>query len=289
MNFNQIIRITTIDIWHYNKERTRQSKAAQNLKFKMKSLETLAVTTATASALSKATESINNAHTTEAKTNLRISNIEKAMRRQENTTNEIVNKIKRTPQKNYSGSHNSEHMSSPVELALKLNRKRQNQTLVDLTLDASQESEEEKTTSFQKTLKKESPIKKQKKRKLSPPRKKVQWGDVEVQNFNKGQTMLRFSSPHFPHQTHFTKTPVSHPSFFTPAPPPAFLASPYTNQPNIQTNPLFNQMHGIHLTNPLNSQIQGFSQQPGQTQNPFYPSSHQQKQLERSREFPFGK
>jgi len=34
MSFNQIIRITTIDIWHYNKERARQSKAAQNLKFK---------------------------------------------------------------------------------------------------------------------------------------------------------------------------------------------------------------------------------------------------------------
>jgi hypothetical protein len=95
MNFNQIVRITTIDIWHYNKERTRQSKAAQNLKFKMKSLDTLAVTTATASALSNATESINNAHTTEAKTNLRITNIEKAIRRQENTTNGIVNKIKR--------------------------------------------------------------------------------------------------------------------------------------------------------------------------------------------------
>jgi hypothetical protein len=95
MNFNQIVRITTIDIWHYNKERTGQSKAAQNLKFKMKSLDTLAVTTATASALSNATESINNAHTTEAKTNLRITNIEKAIRRQENTTNGIVNKIKR--------------------------------------------------------------------------------------------------------------------------------------------------------------------------------------------------
>jgi hypothetical protein len=156
MNFNQIVRITTIDIWHYNKERTRQSKAAQNLKFKMKSLDTLAITTATASALSKATESINNAHTTEAKTNLRITNIEKAIHRQENTTNEIVNKIKRTPQKNYSASHNSEHMASSAELALKLNKKRQNQKLVDLTLDASQESEEEKTTSFQKTLKKKA-------------------------------------------------------------------------------------------------------------------------------------
>jgi len=212
----------------------------------MKSLDTLAVTTATASALSKATESINNAHTTEAKANLRISNIEKAIRRQENTTNEIVNKIKRTPQKNYSGSHNSEHMASPVELALKLNKKRQNQKLVDLTLDASQESKEEKTTSFQKNLRKENLTKKQKKRKLSPPQKKVQWGDVEVQNFDKGQTMLRFSSPHFPHQTHFTKTTVSQPPFFTPAPPPAFLASPYPNQPNIQANPLFTQMHTPH-------------------------------------------
>jgi hypothetical protein len=172
MSFNQIIRITTIDIWHYNKERARQSKAAQNLKFKMKSQDTLAVTTATASALSKATESINNAHTTEAKTNLRLSNIEKSIRRQENTTNKIVNKIKCTPQKNYSGSHNSEHMASPVKQALKLNRKRQNQKLVDLTLDASQESEEEKTTLFQKNLKKESPIKKQKKRKLSPHERK---------------------------------------------------------------------------------------------------------------------
>jgi len=138
----------------------------------MNSLDTLAVTTATASAISKATESINNARTSEAKTNLRLSNLEKSIRKQENTTNEIANKIKRTLQKNYSGSHNSEHMASPDKQALKQNRKRQNQKLVDLTLDASQESEEEEATSFQKNLKKESPIKKQKKRRLSPCERK---------------------------------------------------------------------------------------------------------------------
>jgi hypothetical protein len=48
MNFNQIIRITTIDIWHFSKERACQSKAAQNFKVKLKSLDTLAVTAATA-------------------------------------------------------------------------------------------------------------------------------------------------------------------------------------------------------------------------------------------------
>jgi hypothetical protein len=172
MNFNQIIRITTIDIWHFNKERARQSKAAQNLKFKMKSLDTLVVTTATASAILKATESMNNTQASEAKANLRLLNLEKSMRRQENTTNEIVNKIKHSTQKNYSGSHRSEHMASPDMQALKYNKQGQNQKLLNLMLDASQESEEEKLTPCPKNLQKESPNRKQKKRRLPPHERK---------------------------------------------------------------------------------------------------------------------
>jgi len=99
VNFNQIIKICTIDIWHFNKEKTRQTTAANNLKLKMKSIDTSTATVATARAISKATDAINIAQSTELKTNLRLSNLEKSFRKQESATNEIRNKIKRTPPK----------------------------------------------------------------------------------------------------------------------------------------------------------------------------------------------
>jgi hypothetical protein len=37
LNFNQILGVTTLDIWHFNKEHTRQKMAFQNLKVAMNS------------------------------------------------------------------------------------------------------------------------------------------------------------------------------------------------------------------------------------------------------------
>jgi hypothetical protein len=155
-------------------------------------------------------------------------------------------------------------------------------------LDASQESEEEKLTPCPKNLQKETPNTKQTKRRLPPSRKKVQWGSVEVQNFHKGHSTLRSNTHQSPHQAHFMNTPFGQPPPFTPASQPPFFASPYPNQPNMQTNPLFNQIHGINGLNTSHSQFQGFTPQFRQTQNPFYPNPQQQKQLQCSREFPFG-
>jgi hypothetical protein len=56
---------------------------------------------------------------------------------------------------------------------------------------------------------------------------------------------------------------------FTPAPQPPFFAPPYPIQPNIQTNPSFNQTQGMNSLNPPYSQFQCFTPQLGQTQNPF--------------------
>jgi hypothetical protein len=39
-NFDQILKISLIDIWRFNKERLKQASAAQNLKFTMKTLKT---------------------------------------------------------------------------------------------------------------------------------------------------------------------------------------------------------------------------------------------------------
>jgi len=164
MNINQIIRISTIDIWYLSKEKVCQTTAAKNLKLKMISMDTSIVTAATALTISKSTDSINMAQSTDLKTNLRLSNLEKSVRKQESTANEIINKIKRNNEKNCSGSRNLEPMASPDKQAQKYNKQKQRQKFVDLMIDASQEDEEENSMHSLKITQRESPIRKQKKR-----------------------------------------------------------------------------------------------------------------------------
>jgi hypothetical protein len=191
----------------------------------MKSIDTSTATVATARAISKATDAINIAQSTELKTNLRLSNLEKSFRKQESATNEIRNKIKRTPQKNYSGSRIQEPTASPDIQALTYKKQKQKQKFVDLTIDPSQEDEVEISTQ------KESPVRRQKRRRLSPQRKKVQWGSVDVHNFNTGHPATTSNTQHFSYPTPSMALPFGQPPPFTPAPQPFMIASPYQTQP----------------------------------------------------------
>jgi hypothetical protein len=93
-NFNQILRICLLDIWRFNEGKTRQAAAALNLKLAMKSSETKDITASPAIAIDKAAESVAKMQLTNLKTNLRLSNLEKAVRRQDNKSGEIINQLK---------------------------------------------------------------------------------------------------------------------------------------------------------------------------------------------------
>jgi tellurite resistance protein len=115
--FDQILRFTTIGVWHCYHDITRQTITAAKLKARMQSLETTKATMATAQAIAKATNNLESNQKLTANTNLRISNLEKSMARQEEKANEIINRLKSNhQQKNSKGSHLPESMASPEQM-----------------------------------------------------------------------------------------------------------------------------------------------------------------------------
>ena len=56
LNFDQILRFTTLDLWKQHKDKTRQTTAGFNLNAKMKALKTINATEATALEIAKAAE-----------------------------------------------------------------------------------------------------------------------------------------------------------------------------------------------------------------------------------------
>jgi len=79
-NFDQILHFTSVGIWNSYLENTRQAAAAIKLKSRMKSMEIVKATLATAQALEKATENNNLRDSSSLKNDLRISNLEKSLR-----------------------------------------------------------------------------------------------------------------------------------------------------------------------------------------------------------------
>jgi len=72
----------------------KQATAVNNLKAKLTALQTLNATHATAMAIAKATESLNEKTSQDEYRELRISNLEKNLKKYEQKTNEIDKKIK---------------------------------------------------------------------------------------------------------------------------------------------------------------------------------------------------
>jgi hypothetical protein len=83
------MKATTIDVWLQHKERVKHVTAAQNLKARMKAKEMSDVTAATSLAITKATENINAANAQNLTSILRINNLEKLAKNQEQKSNEI--------------------------------------------------------------------------------------------------------------------------------------------------------------------------------------------------------
>jgi len=92
--FDQIVKTTTLSLWSYNQQSMKQATAVNNLKAKLTALQTLNATHATAMAIAKATESLNEKTSQDEYRELRISNLEKNLKKYEQKTNEIDKKIK---------------------------------------------------------------------------------------------------------------------------------------------------------------------------------------------------
>jgi len=192
--FDQILRFATIGIWHCYHNIARQTVTAAKLKARMQSLEITKATTATAQAIAKATNNLESNQKLTANTNLRISNHEKSMARQEEKANEIINRLKSNhQQKNSKGSHLLESMASPEQMTPSRNtmhNTKQNaskRAIVDLTLETL-----ENHTTEGKTFSSSPPHhKKQKhhqqranrpqKNPRTPTKKSVHWKDISQQ------------------------------------------------------------------------------------------------------------
>jgi len=264
IQFDQIIKITTIDVWSFYKNKSKQIHAGDSLKAKMATFETIDATSNTLQAIAKATKNFDDSQNQNLETKLRLSNLEKSAKRQEQKTNEALNTItsfKRKnmkpidTQKNYKGSHLSEPMASPGAQAPTPNftqtriSKRQ---LVDLTKD-----DDDDETSAQKypfPLHKH-PQKKQKQQLHT--QKKIKWKAEEIHHYNPSSPAL-------------------------PTPPPLLAPSV-----SVHSNPFINTHHTMqntgtqntglqNLTNPFHSPMNTITSLHHMKQKTHYPSHKKQ-------------
>jgi hypothetical protein len=213
LNFDQILRISTTVIWSTHKEKLKQTMAASNLKAKLQSLATINATDATANAINRATENLNVSNQLNLNTNLRISTVEKTLKRHEQRFNESTNSLKKQKkQKNFPGSHNTEPMASPVKAALK----RKTTMVLDLTGDKPTE----KPTQVKQIL----PGRRTNQTKRTRPKthtsdslkKSIQWREDEIKNFNPSSPAAHTPQPPAHHAHHAYNIPMSIPISFPP-------------------------------------------------------------------------
>jgi hypothetical protein len=96
IHFDQILQVTNIGIWDFQKAQAQKDTAALNLTTRMKAADIKTTTKSTAHAIAKATENIQNEQSNNLASNLRISNLERSLKRQVQQTNELYNIAKKT-------------------------------------------------------------------------------------------------------------------------------------------------------------------------------------------------
>lgn len=298
LNFDQILRFTTVFIWAHHVHQTKQITAANNLTQKIKRLEFTNASEATALAIAKATENIDSEKSINLHTELRLNNLEKAIRRQEQNTNETKTKNRNnTPQKNSYGSHQWVPLASPQKSAP---AKRQ-ASIVDLTTDKSVETQTNKTGNEQPLPNQKGKIQKRQKRHRNLQeghKKSVQWKDTEIKNFNLRSPPNQTSIPHGNQTTPSTGTQeLGFPPFYliptmqpTPFGQPSqnpFVSNPFNpfQKPQGQSHPFSQSLQGSfqHSFQNQNTQMQSslrhFPHYQGfhSGHSPFGTQYHQQK------------
>ncbi len=301
-SFHQILSICTIDVWKAHSERNKLAAAAQNLKAKRKASEIIHATTATATAIARAEENLLKSNAQGAHSNLRLNNLEKSIRKQEQRTNEMFNSLtsnNKQPQKNLKGSGITGSAASPERKILFDNKNRQYQKVIDLseeeTTDIPEMLHEPKThRSLQKHTKKKQRIQKTFNLQTAEKKEKaVHWNEEELQSFTVQHPNKSFSPSM--QQTHNLPTQhyaTGYPTFFQTAPPPfhpttfppatpqgnavQHIQGPFPSPYSFQTQPVFHPGMPTHWQHP----------QWSVTQTPFGNQNHHKGPA--SRENPFG-
>jgi len=291
--FNQILKATTTDIWKAHNDKTIQATAANKLKAKMAALETIDATKATATAIQNALSSINDATQHNANTNLRLANLEKNFRKQEQKTNEISNTIKNNnknlKQKNYKGSRLAVSATSPAAMTPNTSKATMTHHIVDLTEDENNQYKvsahhalPQSSTSL--SINNGKPSKKQKRQyedHTTANGKSVQWRSTEELNYYNPLTPVASTNGinHTAQQgqihSHVTsfmpQPPIPPPPLFPPAPAPTPLLAPSPNPFHNNQQNIFDAGAHNHF---LQHNIPGALAQPYQhhankLQNPF--------------------
>jgi hypothetical protein len=299
-SFDQIMRVTTIDLWQSHIEKAKLASAAINLKSKMTAIATHNATESTALAIARATETFQESQTTNAQATLRLTNLEKSIRRQEQKTNEVTNIIKhqnKTSSKNSIGSQTQGSLASPVTKTLhkKINLPHK-QRMVDLT---EEEDEMETYTDFTPRANKRKrrnedapltfPITESQKEGST---KMVQWKDTqEIRQFNPNQPTASqmthllglYQAAQNPTSPFIPPLPSSA-TFFQPAPPPTPLLAPSLQNPLLvqHTSPFHHwnnrSTQSKMISQPLSQTVpqqeyqkQNNNAQRGQAKHPFRP------------------
>ncbi len=226
IGFDQIIRATTIGLWAFQQDRDKKHAAAQNLKAKMKAAATTNATAATAQALMKANENINTAYASQHSSNLRISNLEKSVKKNEHKTNTLVKELisKKLMQKNLHGSYRAGSVAAPemTTLANQSNiRNKAAQRIIDLSTDETDDTPASLMTLNSPPHHHKRATKKQRRDKNLQPQhgKTIHWKDSEYKSFN----------PHLPATAAFNPSPHLNNAFSLNNSPAVF---PYMqNQP----------------------------------------------------------
>jgi len=263
--FDQILTFTTAMLWNCHSETSRQTAAGLKLKSKMKAMDIMNATLATAQALEKASEHVNTHKATSLETSLRLSNLEKSARTQEQKSNEIIKQIKTNTtqrQKNLKGSHHMESMTSPNKQTPSNRKQKSKRNMVDLTMD---DDDEESNSPLQiKNKKRKLPLRKTKEV-STQKHKTVQWREAEkVKFFHPSQPV----SQSFARQTNINPfAPSDHHSklaFFPHALPPPPTPPHFIPQPHVPS-----QFYHTHNTGLYTYQPQAQIGSTTPSQNPF--------------------
>jgi hypothetical protein len=263
INFDQILRITTIDLWEIQQEKSKQLSATETLKTRMAAFKTIDITAKTASAIAKATEAHSESQASSLQTSLQLANLEKTTCKQE----QRVNEFSKVLQKNdYKTKKNKRHA---------INFDQHN--LVDLTVD------EENPVNFSRHLQQRRRLnttdKLHDRHSSSPPKfsqretnKKVHWNESELKQLSsKTAQKPREKQP----DTRYQNSPFSiqtTPPFFQPAPPPIPPPTPSLgNTPNFQHISPFNNWQKQNVSNATNQELTSFN---NSIKNPFQIATH---------------
>jgi len=249
----------------------------------MKAAEIKTATESTALAIAKATNDIKADQELSLSSNLRIANLEKSMKRQEQQTNELYNRTKcAKTQKNSNGSQQPESLASPNSETPYKNKNKNKELsskissgIVDLTTDNTTETNQKSSRSFflQSNTKQKKP---QDGRKNSKT-KNIKWKTSEMLTFNPetpagSQNQNPFTKS--PHQAPPTGNMIFGPPLFHPSQLPSHPL--YANPFQYTTAIPFGQSPMASFNMSTQTNTHPYPQTPVQTQ--YLQIPHQQTQ-----------